>query len=126
MATLDDTASLLQLFGEPSRVRLLSLLAANELTVNELTHVTELGLAPRARSVTCVDQSDTLIEAARLRLARFANVRCEAGDLQALRFDDESFDQVLVFNVLTHLKWPARGLAEAARVLRPGGTLALV
>src|SRR5260221_12587650 len=42
MGSLNNTATLLQLFGEPSRVRLLSLLAANELTVNELTAVTEL------------------------------------------------------------------------------------
>src|SRR5262245_4294603 len=43
MADLDSTSNLLGLLAEPSRVRLLALLAENELTVNELTSVTELG-----------------------------------------------------------------------------------
>jgi len=248
MATLDSTANLLQLFGEPSRVRLLALLAEQELTVADLTHVTELAqsrvsthlgklreggvvrdhrvgsstfyrlnngemppearkvwdvvasgledgvlerdrqrcaallrarartsrwpdsvagemerhyspgrtwealgrgvigllrlgdvldagagdgataqlLAPRARSITCIDQSETLIAAAGVRLGRFGNARCQVGDLHELPFPDDSFDQVLLFNVLTYLKSPPRALGELARVLRPGGSLALV
>src|SRR5438270_2357483 len=43
MADLGATANLLGLMAEPSRVRLLALLADNELTVNELTSITELG-----------------------------------------------------------------------------------
>ena len=42
MATLDSSVSLLNLFGDASRVRLLTLLEAHELTVAELTKVTEL------------------------------------------------------------------------------------
>src|SRR4051812_14374649 len=43
MATLDATSNLLGLLAEPSRVRLLALLGESELTVNELTKITELG-----------------------------------------------------------------------------------
>src|SRR5260221_3177930 len=43
METLHSTADLLGLLAEPSRVRLLALLAEHELTVNELTSITELG-----------------------------------------------------------------------------------
>ena len=43
MASLDSTSSLLALLAEPTRVRLLSLLAAHELTVAELSAATELG-----------------------------------------------------------------------------------
>jgi ArsR family transcriptional regulator len=43
MADLDTTADLLALLAEPTRVRLLSLLAAHELTVAELSAATELG-----------------------------------------------------------------------------------
>src|SRR5229473_428083 len=43
MASLGATSDLLGLLAEPSRVRLLALLAGNELTVNELTNITELG-----------------------------------------------------------------------------------
>jgi DNA-binding transcriptional ArsR family regulator len=83
-------------------------------------------IAPRARSITCVDVSETLVDAARVRLAGHANARCRVADLHALPFDDASFDQVLLLNVLPFLKQPGAALGEAARVLRPGGTLALV
>jgi ArsR family transcriptional regulator len=248
MADLGSTSNLLGLLAEPSRVRLLALLADNELTVNELTSITELGqsrvsthlgklreaglvrdhrvggstfyrlangempgearklwslvsaglddarietdrqrcaallrarraaarwpesvagemerhyspgrtwealaggligllelgdvldagagdgalaalLAPRARSITCVDVSEKLVEAARVRLAGFANARSEVADLHELPFAKPAFDQVLMLNVLPFLRTPARALGEAARVLRPGGTLALV
>jgi ubiquinone/menaquinone biosynthesis C-methylase UbiE len=38
---------------------------------------------------------------------------------------DGSFDTVLMTEVLEHLEEPARGLAEAGRLLRPGGKLIL-
>jgi ArsR family transcriptional regulator len=83
-------------------------------------------IAPNARSVTCLDQSETLLQAARTRLAGFSNVRFQLGDLHELPFAERSFDDVLLLNVLTALKSPAQALAECARVLRPGGRLALV
>jgi len=43
MLSLGATSDLLGLLAEPSRVRLLALLGDNELTVNELCSVTELG-----------------------------------------------------------------------------------
>jgi len=80
-------------------------------------------LAPRARSVTCLDRSDKVLGAARRRLARLANVAFQAGDVQAMPFPDARFDQVLLFNVLVYADDPRRAVAEAARVLRPGGDL---
>lgn len=43
------------------------------------------------------------------------------GDATALPFPDESFPSVALLYVLYHLDEPARALAEAHRVLRPGG-----
>src|SRR4029079_15273810 len=43
MSSLGATSDLLGLLAEPSRVQLLALLGDNELTVNELCSVTELG-----------------------------------------------------------------------------------
>jgi SAM-dependent methyltransferase len=83
-------------------------------------------LAPRVRSLTCIDRSEKVLGAARARLAGLANVRVLRADLHAIPAADESFDHVLLFNVLAHAHSPARVLAEAARVLRPGGDLTLV
>ena len=42
---------------------------------------------------------------------------------EPLPFEDESFDVVVAAELLEHLGDPARVVTEAARVLRPGGTL---
>lgn len=83
-------------------------------------------LAPRARSVTCVDRSARVMSAARARLGREDNVRFVVADLHALGFAAEQFDHVLLYNVLTYAQAPARALAEVARVLRRGGDLVVV
>jgi DNA-binding transcriptional ArsR family regulator len=83
-------------------------------------------LAPRARHVTCLDVSERVIAAARTRLERFANVDFRVGDMHDLPCPDQSFDAVLLLHVLTYSQRPALAVAEAARVLRPGGALALV
>lgn len=83
-------------------------------------------LAPRSRSVTCFDRSEKVIEAARARLGRLPNVGFRVGDLHELPFPAASFDQVLLFNVLTYARTPPQVLREAARVLRPAGNLVCV
>jgi ArsR family transcriptional regulator len=83
-------------------------------------------LSPRARSVTCLDHSERVIDAARDRLAHHANVRLAVGDMHALPFEDGSFDQILHFHALTYAHDPRATLAEAHRVLRPGGDLVLL
>jgi len=83
-------------------------------------------LASRAESITCVDRSERVVEAARSRLRRHQNVRALVSDMHALALDDATFDQVLLLNTLTYAERPAVALSEAARVLAPGGTLAVV
>lgn len=82
-------------------------------------------LASRARHITCLDRSEKVLTAARVRLGHLENVAFAPGDLHALPFPDARFDQVLLFNVLLYTEHPARAIAEAARVLRPGGDLVL-
>jgi ArsR family transcriptional regulator len=83
-------------------------------------------LAPHAGSITCLDRSPRVLGAARTRLAQAANVRYLLGELEAIPTRAASFDHVLLLNVLTSARQPARVVSEAARVLRAGGGLTLV
>lgn len=83
-------------------------------------------IAPLARTVTCLDRSETVLEAAGHRLREQENVSFVEGDLLELPFDDGSFDHVMLFNVLTYTDRPARAIVEAARVLRAEGRLVAV
>jgi len=80
-------------------------------------------LASRARAIQCVDTNPRVIEAARTRLRPLANVRVDVGDMHQLPFAAASFDTVLLVHALNYSGDPALALAEAARVLRPGGKL---
>ncbi len=80
-------------------------------------------LAPHARSIHCIDSSGRVINAARERLRPLANVVVEQGDMHALQFPAASFDVVLLLHALTYSEKPAAAIAEATRVLRPGGKL---
>jgi ArsR family transcriptional regulator len=80
-------------------------------------------LAPHAKSILCLDASERVVKAARTRLKAFANVEVRAGDMQALDLGARRFDLVLLMHALTYSDRPAVAIAEAARVLRPGGRL---
>jgi ArsR family transcriptional regulator len=83
-------------------------------------------LAPTARSITCLDISERVIEAGRRRLESFKNVSFQLGDMHALPVADANFDTVLLMHALTYTNNPAQVFSEAARVLRPGGKLLAV
>jgi ArsR family transcriptional regulator len=83
-------------------------------------------LAPRSKTVTCLDRSEKMVEAARARLAKAKNVTVSMGDVHELPFPPESFDHVMLFNILTQATTPSRVITEAARVLRKGGNVAIV
>jgi ArsR family transcriptional regulator len=82
-------------------------------------------LAPRAERYVGLDRSSRLLDAAGRRLAHAENVELTQGDMHELPFEDDRFDQVAMFNVLTYSERPGRAIAELARVLRPGGQLVL-
>ena len=80
-------------------------------------------LAPHAKSYVCVDASERVVSAARERLKPHRNVRVLIGDMHALELPDASFDLALLMQALTYSERPAAAVAEAARLLRPGGRL---
>jgi ArsR family transcriptional regulator len=80
-------------------------------------------LAPHAKSYVCVDASERVVAAARERLKPHRNVRVLVGDMHALELPDAGFDLALLMQALTYSERPAAAVAEAARLLRPGGRL---
>lgn len=80
-------------------------------------------LAPRAGHYVLIDQSERVVSAARARLAHLPQVQVLLGDMHALPQPDACFDQVLMLQALPYSAQPALAVAEAARVLRPGGIL---
>ncbi|SFS19248.1 ArsR family transcriptional regulator [Dyella sp. OK004] len=83
-------------------------------------------LAPHARSIVCVDSSERVAEAAAQRLKPFTNVEVRQGDMHALDLGERRFDLVLMLHALTYAEQPAKAVAEASRLLRPGGRLLAV
>jgi ubiquinone/menaquinone biosynthesis C-methylase UbiE len=74
--------------------------------------------------LTVTDLDDAMVQAARERLAPFGDrVAAQRADATALPFEAGSFDTVLSFIMLHHVIEWERALAEAVRVLRPGGLL---
>ena len=80
-------------------------------------------LAPRARSIQCLDISQRVVDAGKDRLRNYSNVTFAAGDMHDLPVPDASFDTVLLMHALTYTSEPQKVFDEASRVLRPGGSL---
>ena len=83
---------------------------------------------PLAAAVVALDSSPEMLRLARARLQHLAPGRVELahGDFAALPFATASFDTVLFHQVLHYAQAPELVLAEAARVTRPGGRIAIV
>lgn len=84
--------------------------------------------APRASRVTAFDKSPEMLRIARARLQHLPHdsVDLVQGEFTALPFADAAFDTVTFHQVLHYAQEPEKVLAEAARVTRPGGTIAIV
>ncbi len=74
-------------------------------------------------TATAVDPSADQLAYARTRPGAQA-AQFHQGDAQALRFADREFDVAAMALVISFLPDPARAIAEMARVVRPGGTVA--
>jgi SAM-dependent methyltransferase len=72
-----------------------------------------------------VDPAPGLIERARARFAEDARVRVAVASATDTGEPGEAFDVVLGHTVYSHLAEPDAAIAEAARVLRPGGRLVI-
>ena len=126
-----DTLRSLHSPDEPVEAALLAALGGNcgaVLDVGTGTgRIAEL-LAPRAARVTAFDKSPEMLRIARARLQHLPpeSVALVQGDFAALPFAEGTFDTVLFHQVLHYAQEPEAVLAEAARVTKAGGRIAVV
>lgn len=124
---------------EPTFARLLDAYL-DKLSLVPSAHVLDLGcgtgvaartLARRkdfSGGVTGVDHGAVFIETARRLAAKEGighQVEFHVGDAHALNYSDGSFDAVILHTLISHVTEPLTVLKEAARVVRPGGTVAI-
>jgi ArsR family transcriptional regulator len=76
-----------------------------------------------ARRVVGIDRSADVLKRARALAARrgVRNITWKRGDMEKVPLADASMDVALLSQALHHAVHPARAVAEAARVVRPGG-----
>jgi ArsR family transcriptional regulator len=96
-------------------------LGAGEGTLSQL-------LARHAKKVIAVDNSEKMVEfgAALARDHGFANLEYRLGDIESPPIAPRSVDLALFSQALHHANNPARALAAAHRILKPGGRIAIL
>lgn len=82
-------------------------------------------LARGAESVHCVDNSRRMVQVGRklARKEKLENVTYVLGDIENVPLPEGSVDLALLSQALHHAENPRQALAEAHRILRPGGRL---
>ena len=85
-------------------------------------------LAPYAERVLGIDRSPEMLRMARSKLsdAGLGAIELRQGDMYALPLLRESADTAILHQVLHYAQQPAAAIAEAARLLVPGGRLLIV
>lgn len=83
-------------------------------------------LHEKAPMVIGVDHSHEMLAQARARLDKAPWASLRVGELEHLPMRDAEVGCALICMALHHLAEPGRGIAEAARVLAPGGSLLLI
>jgi ArsR family transcriptional regulator len=85
-------------------------------------------LAPRYRRAIGIDASRDMLAVARSNLDKegILSASVRHGDILNLPLDATDYDLVTIHQVLHFLEEPELALAEAARMLKPGGRLAII
>lgn len=84
-------------------------------------------LAQAGADVIGVDVDESFIEYARSKYVKPGlNLRFEIHDAYSIKHADQSFDKLRYERVFQHLDNPQRAIAEAHRLLKPGGAIQIV
>ncbi len=132
-----DQLRLMQGADEPVEAALAAALGVSGDDGQQLGNLLDIGtgtgrmaalFAPHASHVTAFDKSPEMLRIARARVQHLPAGRVDLaqGDFASLPFAGASFDTVLFHQVLHYAQAPEVALAEAARVTREGGRIAIV
>ena len=82
-------------------------------------------LARQAESVHCVDNSPRMVQVGRAlaKKEQLRNLTYILGNIEKVPLPDRSIDLALLSQALHHAENPRQALAEAFRILKPGGRL---
>lgn len=82
----------------------------------------------RVQRAVGIDMSREMLAVARANLDKAGRRNClvRQGDMYQLPLPDQSFDAVIIHQVLHYADEPGEAIEEAARVLKPGGRLLVV
>ena len=96
-------------------------LGAGEGTISQL-------MAQRAKRVIAVDNSEKMVEfgAELARKHGIANLEYRLGDLEDVPIRTATVDLAFLSQALHHAPHPDRAMAEAWRILKPGGRIAIL
>lgn len=115
-------------FGESRRrsIELLDLRPGERVLVPGAGTGADLPYLPEGVEVVAVDLTPVMVERTRARAEELRrSVRVEVMDAQALDLPSESFDAVILHLIVAVAPDGGRVVAEAARVLRPGGRVVI-
>lgn len=88
--------------------------------------LTSLELLKKGFVVVGIDVSKNMVDLARKNCAKVGlkgKATFQVGDVEALSFEDDSFDAVIGMGLIEYLKWDRWALQEIYRVLKPDGFL---
>ena len=85
-------------------------------------------LARQAESVHCVDNSPRMVQVGRAlaKKEHLRNLTYILGNIEKVPLPDRSIDLALLSQALHHAENPRQALAEAFRILKPGGRLLIL
>jgi len=118
-----------ELFGQGFQLATLASLLPSDWTVLDLgvgTGSIAAELAPVVCRVIGVDREQAMLDAASRRCEAYPNVELVQASLDDLPLDEDVVDAALCMLVLHHLADVPAVLAEARRVVRPGGKLVIL
>lgn len=86
----------------------------------------DLAHLPPGVEITAIDVTPAMLSRLRRRAAQLGlSVTAQVMDAGRLQFEESRFDAIILHLILAVMPEPDRGLAEAIRVLRPGGRIAV-